>query len=171
MLARPSAQVSAQFRAALWLPGSLLFLDEPASGLDTVATRDVDELIIGLGRSGVTIFLGSAGGLEMSMIGPGARRWGCGADPPSRGLGRECSQYSRASRAVVIGAGFLARRAARGSGHLTDERADRFADVGVVPQEPVAAAFDAYEPSSGDAVCGLGREPIDRARTTCRPWR
>jgi ABC-type transporter Mla maintaining outer membrane lipid asymmetry ATPase subunit MlaF len=32
----------------LWLPGSLLFLDEPASGLDTVATRDVDELIIGL---------------------------------------------------------------------------------------------------------------------------
>jgi ABC-type multidrug transport system ATPase subunit len=47
----------------------VLFLDEPASGLDTVATRDVDELITGLGRSGVTIFLDSAGGLEMSMIG------------------------------------------------------------------------------------------------------
>jgi len=56
----------------------VLFLDEPATGLDTVAIRDVDELIVGLGRSGVRIFLGSAGGPEMSMIGPGARRWGCG---------------------------------------------------------------------------------------------
>ena len=63
---------------------------------------------------------------------------------------------------MVIGTACWFRRAARGSAHLTDERADRFADVGVVPQEPVAAAFDAYEPSSGDAVCGLGREPIGR---------
>ena len=35
----------------------VLFLDEPTSGLDPVATRDVHELIAGLGRSGVTIFL------------------------------------------------------------------------------------------------------------------
>jgi ABC-2 type transport system ATP-binding protein len=35
----------------------VLFLDEPTAGLDPVATRDVHELIAGLGRSGVTIFL------------------------------------------------------------------------------------------------------------------
>jgi ABC-2 type transport system ATP-binding protein len=35
----------------------VLFLDEPTSGLDPVSTRDVHELIAGLGRSGVTIFL------------------------------------------------------------------------------------------------------------------
>ena len=58
--------------------GSLPFLDEPATGLVTVATRDVHELIVGLGRSGVTIFLGSAGGPDMSMIRPGAGRWGAG---------------------------------------------------------------------------------------------
>jgi ABC-2 type transport system ATP-binding protein len=35
----------------------VLFLDEPTSGLDPVATRDVHELIDGLRRSGVTVFL------------------------------------------------------------------------------------------------------------------
>ena len=53
--------------------------------VDTVAARDVDELIVGLGRSGVTIFLGSAGGPEMSMIRPGARRWGTGLTRRGRG--------------------------------------------------------------------------------------
>jgi transposase len=38
------------------LPGDpeVLFLDEPATGLDTVATRDVHELIVGLLRHGIT---------------------------------------------------------------------------------------------------------------------
>ena len=35
----------------------VLFLDEPTAGLDPVATRDVHDLIAGLGQSGVTIFL------------------------------------------------------------------------------------------------------------------
>ncbi|MHB8293778.1 MAG: ABC transporter ATP-binding protein [Acidimicrobiales bacterium] len=35
----------------------VLFLDEPTSGLDPVATRDVHDLIDGLRRSGVTVFL------------------------------------------------------------------------------------------------------------------
>jgi ABC-2 type transport system ATP-binding protein len=35
----------------------VLFLDEPTSGLDPVATRDVHNLIDGLRRSGVTVFL------------------------------------------------------------------------------------------------------------------
>jgi ABC-2 type transport system ATP-binding protein len=35
----------------------LLFLDEPTSGLDPVAAREVHELIIGLKKRGVTIFL------------------------------------------------------------------------------------------------------------------
>src|SRR5579885_3669844 len=35
----------------------VLFLDEPTSGLDPVASREVHELIAGLGHSGVTIFL------------------------------------------------------------------------------------------------------------------
>ena len=42
---------------ALLSDPEVLFLDEPTSGLDPVATRDVHELIAGLGRSGVTIFL------------------------------------------------------------------------------------------------------------------
>lgn len=43
-------------RALLSEP-EVLFLDEPTSGLDPVASRDVHELIAGLGQSGVTIFL------------------------------------------------------------------------------------------------------------------
>ena len=43
-------------RALLSEP-QVLFLGEPNSGLDPVATRDVNELIAELGRSGVTIFL------------------------------------------------------------------------------------------------------------------
>jgi ABC-2 type transport system ATP-binding protein len=35
----------------------LVFLDEPTSGLDPVATREVHELIEGLGHRGVTVFL------------------------------------------------------------------------------------------------------------------
>jgi ABC-2 type transport system ATP-binding protein len=42
---------------ALLSDPQVLFLDEPTSGLDPVATHDVHELIAGLGRSGVTIFL------------------------------------------------------------------------------------------------------------------
>ena len=42
---------------ALLSDPQVLFLDEPTSGLDPVATRDVHELIVRLGRSGVTIFL------------------------------------------------------------------------------------------------------------------
>ncbi len=42
---------------ALLSDPEVLFLDEPTSGLDPVSTRDVHELIAGLGRSGVTIFL------------------------------------------------------------------------------------------------------------------
>jgi ABC-2 type transport system ATP-binding protein len=43
-------------RALLGDP-EVLFLDEPTSGLDPVATREVHELIDGLRRRGVTIFL------------------------------------------------------------------------------------------------------------------
>jgi ABC-2 type transport system ATP-binding protein len=42
---------------ALLSDPEVLFLDEPTAGLDPVATRDVHELIDGLGRSGVTIFM------------------------------------------------------------------------------------------------------------------
>jgi ABC-2 type transport system ATP-binding protein len=42
---------------ALLSDPEVLFLDEPTSGLDPVATRDVHELIDGLRRRGVTIFL------------------------------------------------------------------------------------------------------------------
>jgi ABC-2 type transport system ATP-binding protein len=42
---------------ALLSDPQVLFLDEPTSGLDPVAARDVHELIDGLRRSGVTIFL------------------------------------------------------------------------------------------------------------------
>lgn len=43
-------------RALLSSP-EVLFLDEPTSGLDPVATRDVNDLIEGLRRQGVTVFL------------------------------------------------------------------------------------------------------------------
>ena len=43
-------------RALLGDP-QVLFLDEPTSGLDTVVTKDVHELIDGLRKRGVTIFL------------------------------------------------------------------------------------------------------------------
>jgi ABC-2 type transport system ATP-binding protein len=43
-------------RALLSNP-EVLFLDEPTTGLDPVATRDVHELVAALSRSGVTIFL------------------------------------------------------------------------------------------------------------------
>ncbi len=43
-------------RALLSEP-EVLFLDEPTAGLDPVASREVHELITGLGQSGVTIFL------------------------------------------------------------------------------------------------------------------
>ena len=42
---------------ALLSDPEILFLDEPTAGLDPVASRDVHELIAGLGRRGVTIFL------------------------------------------------------------------------------------------------------------------
>jgi ABC-2 type transport system ATP-binding protein len=42
---------------ALLADPEVLFLDEPTSGLDPVAARDVHELIDGLRRRGVTIFL------------------------------------------------------------------------------------------------------------------
>jgi ABC-2 type transport system ATP-binding protein len=42
---------------ALLSDPQVLFLDEPTSGLDPTATRDVHELIVSLGKSGVTIFL------------------------------------------------------------------------------------------------------------------
>jgi ABC-2 type transport system ATP-binding protein len=42
---------------ALLSDPQVLFLDEPTSGLDPVASRDVHELIMDLGQSGVTIFL------------------------------------------------------------------------------------------------------------------
>jgi ABC-2 type transport system ATP-binding protein len=42
---------------ALLSDPEVLFLDEPTAGLDPVASRDVHELIVGLRRRGVTIFL------------------------------------------------------------------------------------------------------------------
>lgn len=42
---------------ALLSDPEVLFLDEPTSGLDPVATRDVNDLIEGLRRRGVTVFL------------------------------------------------------------------------------------------------------------------
>ena len=42
---------------ALLSDPEVLFLDEPTAGLDPVASREVHELIAGLGESGVTIFL------------------------------------------------------------------------------------------------------------------
>ncbi|HUO71675.1 MAG TPA: ABC transporter ATP-binding protein [Solirubrobacteraceae bacterium] len=42
---------------ALLSDPKVLFLDEPTAGLDPVASREVHELIAGLGHSGVTIFL------------------------------------------------------------------------------------------------------------------
>jgi ABC-2 type transport system ATP-binding protein len=42
---------------ALLSDPEVLFLDEPTSGLDPVAAREVHELIIGLRKRGVTIFL------------------------------------------------------------------------------------------------------------------
>jgi ABC-2 type transport system ATP-binding protein len=42
---------------ALLSDPEILFLDEPTAGLDPAASRDVHELIAGLGKRGVTIFL------------------------------------------------------------------------------------------------------------------
>jgi ABC-2 type transport system ATP-binding protein len=42
---------------ALLSEPEVLFLDEPTSGLDPVATRSVHELITGLGRRGMAVFL------------------------------------------------------------------------------------------------------------------
>ena len=42
---------------ALLSDPEILFLDEPTSGLDPVASRDVHDLVVELGRRGVTIFL------------------------------------------------------------------------------------------------------------------
>ena len=36
---------------------AVMFLDEPTSGLDPVATREVNDLIVGLRQRGVTVFL------------------------------------------------------------------------------------------------------------------
>jgi ABC-2 type transport system ATP-binding protein len=43
-------------RALLSEP-AIMFLDEPTSGLDPLATREVNDLIVGLRQRGVTIFL------------------------------------------------------------------------------------------------------------------
>jgi len=56
ILSKGLRQRVALARALLSEP-EVLFLDEPASGLDPVAARDVHELIDGLGQRGVTIFL------------------------------------------------------------------------------------------------------------------
>jgi len=55
-LSKGLRQRAALARALLTDP-QVLFLDEPTAGLDPAASRDVHELIAGLGRSGVTIFL------------------------------------------------------------------------------------------------------------------
>jgi ABC-2 type transport system ATP-binding protein len=56
VLSKGLRQRVALARALLSDP-QVLFLDEPTAGLDPAATRDVHELILELGRSGVTIFL------------------------------------------------------------------------------------------------------------------
>jgi ABC-2 type transport system ATP-binding protein len=55
-LSKGLRQRAALGRALLTEP-RVLFLDEPTSGLDPAAAHDVHELITGLGRRGVTIFL------------------------------------------------------------------------------------------------------------------
>lgn len=52
----------------------------------------------------------------------------------------------------------------RGSGHLADERADRFPYLHGVAKEPVATAFDADELGAGDALGRPDGEPVRRER-------
>jgi|SRR5690349_21616882 hypothetical protein len=71
--------------------------------------------------------------------------------------------FAQVHRILGLGsspAGVCATGSVGWSGQLVDERADGLADLGVVSQEPVAAALDGHELCSRDAVCRLGREAV-----------